>query len=303
MANYAFANLPGVIPEKWSNIINEAKFPEFVLTNFVTNLSDFVSEEGRIIHVPNAYTNVFTASTQTSGADIYSTAQVVATVDATITVSNHRYVAWVMGDLELKQLARVYSLNEVYAREASKVLLQTLEDALFALYANITTTIGAGTAAIDDLSVRQAIRTLQNANFELSECAFFLHPQVYYDQLLGLSKISPNYASNMNAMMTGALGGKSSIDDNYAGILYGQRVYVTPRIPIVTTTSKNLFLHPRAMAYGIQGGNAANGIRVQISDELRLLGMLAVVDLRFGAGTLRADAGVVLNMLTAGTVA
>lgn len=302
MANYAVGNLPGVIPEKWSNIINEAKFPEFVLTKFVTNLSDFVSEEGRIIHVPNAYTNVFTASTQTSGADIYSTAQVVATVDATITVSNHRYVAWVMGDLELKQLARVYSLNEVYAREASKVLLQTLEDALFALYVGITATIGAGTAAIDDLSVRQAIRTLQAANFELSECAFFLHPQVYYDQLLGLSKISPNYASNMNVMMTGTLGG-AAIDDNYAGILYGQKVYVSPRVPTVTTTSKNLFLHPRSMAYGVQGGNAANGIRIQMSDELRLLGMLAVVDLRFGAGTLRADAGVVLNMLTGGTVA
>ena len=303
MANYAVGNLPGVIPEIWSNIINEALWPQFVLQNFVTNLSEYVVDQGRIVHVPNAYTNFFTASTQTSGADIYSTAQVAATVDLTITVSSHRYVAWVIGDLELNQLATKYQLNEVYAREAAAVLLQTLEDALFALYASITTTVGSGAVAIADLDVRQAIRVVANANFDLTQCAFFFSPTVYYDQLIGLSKISPNYASNMNTMATGTLYGIGDANSRAVGILYGQPVFISSRVPIVTTTTRNLFIHKRAFAFAVQGGNGKTGIRVQMSNELRLLGLLAVVDLRFGAGIMRADAGAVISSLTAGTVA
>ena len=304
MANYAVANLPGVIPEIWSDIINEALWPQFVLQKFVTNLSEYVVEQGRIVHVPNAYTNVFTASTQTSGADIYSTAQVAATVDLTITVNTHKYVAWVIGDLELNQLATKYELNEVYAREAAGVLLQGLEDGLFALYASLTTAaIGTGVAAIADLDVRQAIRTLAVANFDMTQCAFFFHPQVYYDQLIGLSKISPNYASNMNVMATGTLYKDTSINDRAVGMLYGQPVFISSRVPIVTTTVRNLFIHKRAFAFAVQGGATGTGIRVQMSDELRLLGLLAVVDLRYGVGILRSDAGVVMNDLTAGTIA
>lgn len=214
-------------------------------------------------------------------------------------------MAWVIGDLELNQLATKYALNEVYAREAAGILLQTLEDALFALYSSLTpTAIGTGVAALDDLSVRQAIRTLANANFDLTQCAFFFSPQVYYDQLIGLSKISPNYASNMNTMATGTLyGGDDNGQNRAVGILYGQPVFVSSRVPTVTTTTRNLFIHKRAFAYAIQGGDVGTGIRVQMSNELRLLGMLAVVDLRYGVGILRSDAGVVLNVLTAGTVA
>lgn len=304
MANYTYANLTATIPQKWAVIVNEAKFPQFVLQDFVTDLSEYASEDGRIIHVPNLYTNVFTASTQTSGADIYSSAQAVAQVDLTISIDTHRYVAWVIGDLEMAQIAKKYRLNEEYAMEAAKVLRQALEDALFALYASLTTTtIGSGAAAIDDLSVRQAIRTLAAANFELTECAFFFHPQVYFDQLIGLSKISPNYASNMNTMGTGTLyGGKENMETRAAGRLYGQPVYISSRVPTVTTTVKNLFLHRRAFAFGTQGGNS-KGVRFQMENNLRLLGVLAVADIRYGVGILRSDAGVTLNMLLAGTVA
>lgn len=189
--------------------------------------------------------------------------------------------------------------------EAARLLKQDLEDALFALYSSLTpTVIGAGASAIDDLSVRQAIRTLGATNFELNECAFFFHPQVYFDQLIGLSKISPNYASNMNTMATGTLfnGGVLS-KERAMGVLYGQPVYVSSRVPTVTTTCKNLFLHKSAFGYAIQGVSGGQKVRVQMENQLRNLGMLAVVDIRYGVAALRVDGGVVLNMLTAGTVA
>jgi hypothetical protein len=93
-APYTNADLSAVIPEIWSNIINEALFPEFVLTRFVTDLSTYMEDGGRIVHVPNIYTNIFTASTQSvQGAEI--TTQARATVDVTLTVNTHIYVAWI----------------------------------------------------------------------------------------------------------------------------------------------------------------------------------------------------------------
>lgn len=105
-------------------------------------------------------------------------------------------------------------------------------------------------------------------------------------------------------MATGTLyGGDDNGQSRAVGILYGQPVFISSRVPVVTTTTRNLFIHKRAFAFAVQGGNGKTGIRVQMSNELRLLGLLAVVDLRFGAGIMRADAGVVMNVLTAGTVA
>lgn len=303
-APYTNANLTATIPQIWTNIINEANFPEFVLQDFVQDLSEYVPEGGRVLHVPNIFTNVFAVQTQgTQGAEITTTA--AAQVDVTLTINTHKYVAWIIGDADLVQVATKYSINEKYALEAARVLKQDLEDALFALYASLTTTvIGAGTAAIDDLSVRQAIRTLAAANFNVEECAFFFHPQVYFDQLIGLSKIAPNYASNMNVVATGTLfNGGTLTKERAMGTLYGMPVYVSSRVPTVTTTVKNLFLHKSAFGYAVQGISGGQKVRVQMENQLRNLGMLAVVDIRYGVAALRVDAGVVMNMLTAGTVA
>ena len=51
MAIFTNANLTAAIPQIWSDIINEAKFPQFVLQNFVTDLSPYVQDGGRIVHV------------------------------------------------------------------------------------------------------------------------------------------------------------------------------------------------------------------------------------------------------------
>lgn len=301
---FVTGDLTATLPQIWTDIINEANFPEFVLQDFVQDLSEYVPEGGRILHVPNIFTNIFTVSSQsTQGAEI--TTQGPAQVDVTLTINTHKYVSWIIGDADLVQVATKYNINEKYAMEAARLLKQDLEDALFALYTALTpTAIGTGVAAIDDLSVRQAIRTLATGNFDLSNCAFFFHPQVYFDQLIGLSKISPNYASNMNTMATGTLfNGGSLTKERAMGILYGMPVYVSSRVPTVTTTCKNLFLHRSAFGYAIQGVSGGQKVRVQMENQLRNLGMLAVVDIRYGVAALRVDAGVLLNLLTAGTVA
>lgn len=295
MANFTSGNLTAVIPQLWADIINEAKFPQFVLQNFVTNLSEFVTEGGRIVHVPNIFTNVFTASTQaTQGTDVVASTQNPAVVDVTLTVNTHQYVSWLIGDADLVQLAGKYSLNEKYATEAKRVLLQALEDALFGLYASLTTTAVGGISACDDLRIRQALSAMDTANFEADMTAFFIHPVVFWTQISGLSKFNPNYASNLNVIKTGLFGETGNNATKLMGVLYGRNVYMSSRV-VLATTYKNMLLHKAAFGFATQDpeGNGSM-VRIQIEKQTRLLSTLGVVDMRYGVAALRVDAGVVI---------
>lgn len=298
-APFTNANLAATIPAIWSDIVNQANFPKAVLTNFVTDLSAYMEEGGSVVHVPNIYTNVFTVSTQgTQGAEI--TTQNPAQVDVTLTINVHIYVAWIIGDKDLYQLAQKYQLNEKYATEAVNVLTQALEDALFALYTSLTTTgVGNGTLVQADIDLRQAIRTLDSANFDMSETAFFFHPVIYWDQLGGIVKYYSQYASDLNYIKSGNFGPMDA-SRGFKGEIYGQPVFTSSRVPAAATVYKNLFLHRAAFGFAIQTAGT-DQVRVQMEYQLRNLGMLAVVDLVYGVGVLRSDAGVVLSSITTGS--
>jgi hypothetical protein len=130
------ADLVASIPEIWADMALEQKFPEFVLTNFATDLSDMI-EEGDVIHVPDIYTNTFTATTQsTEGAEI--TLQSPTQVDRTITVDTHKYVGFIIADKTGSQILKSLGLSEKYARAATRTLKRELEDSLFALYTSLS---------------------------------------------------------------------------------------------------------------------------------------------------------------------
>jgi hypothetical protein len=147
-----------------------------VAANFFTDLSSYAADGGDIIHVPDAYTNTFTVLTQsTQGAEI--TTESVATVDTTLTISLHKYVAFLMGDLSLQQVARQYGITEVYVRQASSLLKDALEDSLFALWSSVSTnTVGDTATILSDSEIRQAINKLDTLNVPIGELAFFFHP-------------------------------------------------------------------------------------------------------------------------------
>lgn len=276
--------------------MNEAKFPQFVLQNHVTDLSDYVSEGGRTIHVPNLFTNVFTASTQSvEGTDVLTSgvAQAVAQVDVTLTINTHQFVSWIIGDMDMNQIASKYDLSKAYAREAMSVLLQALEDSLFGLYTSLTATALGSAAAMSDLVIRQGISYMDTNNFEADQTAFFFHPVVFWTQISGLSKFNPNYSSNFNVIKTGVLGEGSSAT-KMMGVLYGRPVYISSRV-IFSTTYKNLLLHKAAFGFGCQKMDTNGGkVRVDLAYERRQLAYSGIIDIRYGTGVLRADAGIAL---------
>lgn len=311
------ADFVATIPEIWTPIVNEPNYAKAVLSNFVTDLSPYMAEGGDIAHVPNIYTNVFTASTQsTQGAEIDT--QGPAQVDTTLTVSTHQYVSWIIGDLTMKQLATKYQLNEAYAREAQNVLITALEGALAALWSSLTTNVVGDTATVlTDLEIRTAINALDSTNYALADCAFFFHPTVYWAQVGGISKYYDFQISQMNFIRTGNFGPMDA-SRGLRGHIYDIPVFVTSNIVSGLQTYRNLLLHKSALGFAIQTmspasvpggqfsqdmGASKSYIRVQSNYELRNIGTLVVCDIIYGVGVLREPGGVVIRANTTATTA
>ncbi len=297
-AAFTAADVAASTPEIWADFVNEPNFPKAVFANFFTDLSYLADDGGDVIHVPNIYTNIFTASTQsTEGNGIID--QSPAQVDVTLNIDTHKYVAYLFGKKTMKQLAKNLELNEKYAREAKNVLMVALEDSLAALWSSLSTNVVGDTATtLSDAEVRDAINALDSLDYDMSETAFFVHPFVYWTQLSGIAKYYSQYASNLNLIRTGNFG-PADASRGLRGYLYDQPIYVTTRIVSGLQTYRNIFAHKSAFGYAIQTvngeGNATGRINVESDYLLQNLAMLTVADIIYGVAVLREPAGVVLN--------
>ncbi len=294
-------DLAGMVSETWTTIVNEKTFNDTVLANFVTDLSSFATEGSDIFHVPDVFTNALTVSTQsTQGAEITTASP--ADTDTTLTIDTHKYVAFIIGDKDLQQVAARYDVNEIYAREAVKLLTEALEASLAALWSSISTnSVGDTATVLSDSEIRLGIYDMESGKYHLDECAFFFHPYVYWNQLHAVTKYYQQYSygpsNEPGAVRTGNFG-TAGYALNFKGFLYGIPVYTTTNIVSGLQTYRNLLLHKRAFGFAVQtrGGNK---VRVQAENAIRNLGMLTVVDILYGVAVLREPAAVLLNACSA----
>lgn len=299
-AAYSAADVAAMTPEIWSPIVNEPNFPKAVLTNFFTDLSPFVTAGGDTVHVPNIFTNIFTASTQsTEGNAVVD--QSPAQVDTTLAIDTHKYVAWIIGDKTMAQLARSYSLNAKYASEAKNVLTIAVEDSLAALWSSLSTnSVGDTATVLSDAEIRDAINALDSLDYDMTQTAFFFHPFVFWTQLGGIAKYYSQNLSQLNFIRSGNFG-PGDASRGLRGVLYDQPVYVTTRIVSGLQTYRNLFAHPSALGFAFQtpgmGGGETVGARFRVQADylLQNLGMLTVVDTVYGVAVLREPAACVVN--------
>jgi len=284
------------ITEVWTPIVNEPKFDNVTILNWVTDLSPFATDGADTLHVPDIYTNTFSVQTQsTQGNAVVD--ESVAQVDTTLAINLHKYVAWIIGDKDMRQLASKYQLNEKYAREARGLLLQAVEDSLFGLWSSISTnSVGDTVTVLSDFEIRSAISALDSSNYELDECAFFFHPTVYWKQLSGIAKYYEQQISNLNHIATGNFG-KTGLTRNFKGSLYDIPVFTSSRVVSGLQTYRNLLLHKSAFGVAFQTMGAGM-VRVQSDYLLTNLGTLAVADVIYGVAVLREPAAVLINANT-----
>lgn len=298
---YTATDLASMIPEVWTPLVNEPNFPKAVAANFFTDLSPYAQDGGDIFHVPDIFTNVFSASTQsTQGNAVVD--QSVATVDTTLTVNLHKYVAWIIGDKDMLQLAKKYSLSEKYAREAQNVLITAVEASLFGLWSSLTTNVVGDTATVvTDNEVVGAIEKLASLDYDLSECAFFFHTFVYWRQIVTISKYYTWNTSQLPVIREGNFGPMDK-SRGLHGQLYGIPVFTSTQVVKGLSTYRNLLAHPSAFGFAIQTNGSATSdiasparVRVQAQYLLQNLGTLTVCDIVYGVAVLREPGAVLLN--------
>lgn len=294
------SDLAGFIPEVWTPIINEELFAKTVFANFCTDLTSYAQSGGDIFHVPDVYTNTFSATSQsTQGAEVTTAGP--TQVDTTLTINTHKYVAHIVGDKDKAQLARDYDFNAVYARKTGGVLANALEADIAALWSGLGTNSSGDTATVlADAEVRTSINLIASGNFDLKECAWFVHPYVFWNQLAAIAKYYD---------MSQAVGGTSVMSSSFIregnfgpmdasrgliGHLYGIPIYQSTNVVSGLITYRNLLMHKSALGFAVQtpGGNK---VRVQTDNLIQNLGMLTVSDIIYGVAELRDAAAVVVN--------
>ena len=238
-----------------------------------------------------------TVSTQsTQGAEVTTAGP--AQVDTTLTVNTHKYVAFIIGDKDLQQIAARYNVNAMYANEARKLLTEALEADIAALWSSLTSNVIGDTATVvSDAEIRAAIYSLENGKYRLDESAFFFHPYVYWQQLHAIAKYYQQYSVGPGDASGPVKNGNFSSEGyrlNFKGVLFGIPVYTTTNIVSGLQTYRNMLLHKSALGFAVQtkGGKT---VRVQMENSIRNLGMLAVIDIVYGVAALRQEAGVLIN--------
>lgn len=289
--------LAASIPEIWTPLVNEAFFDKTVLADFITDLSSYATGGGDIFHVPDLFTNTFTASTQTTQATEVTT-QAPAQVDVYLTIDTHKYVAFLIGDMDLQLVAQKYDINSKYTKEAAGVLATALEGSIAALWSGISTnTIGDTATIVTDAEIRQAINKLDSLNYDLNECAFFFHPCVYWNQIFSIAKFYTSAtlgnANQAGPVMTGNFN-SSATKSNYKGMLYGIPIYTSTNIVSGLATYRNLLLHKSAFGMALRT-MGANKVRVQSQNWLANIALLTVVDIIYGVKILREPGAVLIN--------
>lgn len=291
---YTASDLAAMIGEIWSDMTLMPNFAPAVAANFFTDLSAYAENGGDTIHVPDLYTNVFSVSTQsTQGAAVVD--ESVAQVDVTLSINTHKYVAWIIGDKDMKQLFTKYELNSKYIDIATRLLIDALEDSLFALWSGLSTnTVGDTATVLTDNEVVSAIEDLDTLNYDvMNRAAFFFHPFVYWRQLATISKYYTWNTSQLPIVRDGNFGPMNTTA-GLRGQVYGIPIYVSSNVVQGLSTYRNLLALPEAFAFAIQTRGASK-IRAQVQYMLQNLGTLAVVDIIYGVVELRDAAAVLIN--------
>lgn len=285
------ASLDSYIPEIWGEKVNEFFRAKLTAAPFFVDRSGELAEGGDTLYTPN--TTEFTANAKTNGTAVSTNSP--SDTKVTLTVTNWFEASFAIEDREAAQVKRSYSLMERYAKNCGYAIAKKLDTAITTLFSGFSNSVGSSSTNLADSDIRNAIAYIENANCDIEECAWFLHPNTFWKQVQGIEKFS--------------LAINSPVNDPTAkmpkGSLYGIPVYVTTQIQSDATPSgarANALAHPDAIHWATSplggGGSKAPsmvgsmGVRVQSNYIPEYLSTVTTADILYGVIENRDNAGV-----------
>lgn len=285
--------LASEIPLKWGQRLNDFYKQKLVCADFFVDRSDEVTDGARSLYTPTL--TEFAANAKSNATTV--TLNSPTDTKITLTISNWYECSFAIEDAEAAQVFASYSLMERYAKNCGYEIAKTLDVAIATIFGTFTNSVGSSTTNLADSDVRNAIATLESANVDIEECAFFLTPNVFWKQLQAIDKFS--------------LAINSPVNDPTAKLpratLYGIPVYISNSIQFVsgTTGRYNALAHMDSIHFATAplgaGGSmgsmvGSGGVRVQSNYVPQYLSTVTTADILYGVILNRAGAGI--NVVT-----
>jgi len=281
-------DLDVMIPAIWGERINDFFRSNLVAASFFTDRSEELADGGNIVYTPNITEMSATSKTNGVGVTLASPTEIAVT----LTVNQWYECSFAIEDREAAQVKRSYVVQETYARNAGFAVAKNLDTAITTLFSGFSQSVGASTAAVADSNIRASIAYLDSANVPQEDRAFFVHPNVFWNQLQAIDRF--------------ALAINSPVQDPVAkkpmAYLYGLPVFITTQIQYVsgTTGRYNALAHKDAIHWATsplgassKGGMVgAMGVRVQSNYIPEYLSTLTTADVLYGVIENRDTAGV-----------
>ena len=274
-------NLANLIPTIWSSRVQDFYKQKSVASNFFDDLSSELTAGGKVVQYP--ILTEMSANSKTNATAVTLNAATYNKV--TLTVDTWYEVSFAIEDKEAAQVMRSYNLQEKLARNAGYTVANVLEDAIIALFSTFTQSVGASTTAIADSEIRGAIAKLaDNPVFVQSEAAFFVHTDVFWNQILALDTFKSRDYTDMLAA-----------DGAMRGILYGVPVYASNRIAYVSSTTGRVNFLATKDAINFATLNLGGGrFRLQANYIPEYLSTVVTADIVTGVVKARDAAGVII---------
>jgi hypothetical protein len=294
MANITTTVAQYFIPEVWAQRALEVLRANMVLARLVAKDSDVAAfQVGDILHIP--YPGTFTAQDKSAGSAVNVQTPTGGT-EVQVALNKHKEVTFIVEDVARAQANQ--DLLDRYLNAAVPALAEAIESDLFALYANLTASVGTSGTDISAATIRSARKMLNDAKCPVAPRHMVISSK---DEiaLLGDSNLAA-YFANARAQ---------AVAEGSIGSLYGFTIWMSQLVPTVAGTpvsTKNLAFHPEAFILAMRGlpeppaGSGAQAATIRDPDSglvLRVLyaynpsylGVQVTLDVLYGVKVLRDE--------------
>jgi hypothetical protein len=271
-ATESSTTLDVLIPEIWSEKMNNFYRDNLKAAAFFTDLSPDLAGGGDVVHLPNL--TEMTAHTKSNATAVTLNNPTETKVD--LTVNTWKEVSFMIEDRETEIVKHSYNIQEKYAMNASYTAAAAYEDAILALFPSFSQTVGTSAAALADSNVRSAIQYLDEAKAPQEDRAFFLTPKQVWSDLMAIEKFT----------LTQNTAGADPVLKGHVGYLYGFPVIMSERIGATNGSANSAFAHKDAIVH------ASTVMRVQTNYIPEYLGYLTTADVLYGVVENRDTSGV-----------
>lgn len=285
----ASGDLDVFIPKIWGERINKFFEANLVMANHFTDRSSEVARGGNTLYTPN--TTEISANVKNNATAVTLNSPTETSV--TLLINQWYESSFAIEDREAAQVMHSYEIMNTYAQNAAFAVAKQIDTAIATLFSGFSQSVGTSTSVLVDSNIRAAIALLDAGNVPQENRAFFVHPNVFWNQIQALDKFS--------------LAINSPVQDPVAkkpmAYLYGIPVYQTTQIQFVsgTTGRYNALAHKDAIHWatsplGMGGSKGAmvgsKGVRVQANYDPTYLSTLVTADILYGVIENRDVAGV-----------